>query len=54
MRREQRMYAGANACALRYSKRDGSWLELEKLILRQQLRASYLFREVVLCGKPEN
>src|SRR5712664_5006683 len=31
MRREQRMYAGANACALRYSKRDGSWLEWRNL-----------------------
>src|SRR5712664_872487 len=29
-------------------------VRVEKLILRQQLRASYLFREVVLCGKPES
>ena len=35
----------------RRSKRDGSKLELEELILPEQPRALRLFPEVVLCGK---
>src|SRR6267378_4252392 len=44
----------ANAGAVRRSKRDGSKLELEELILRERLRALRLFLEVVLCGKRAN
>src|SRR6266850_823396 len=37
--------------AFRRSKRDGSKLELEELILQEQPRAPSLFPEVVLCDK---
>jgi len=51
MRRDRDVCRIANAGASWRSKKDGSGLELEELILQEQPRALRLFPEVVLCGK---